>query len=284
MTDREVSARGHSSAVSASSTAIAGTISGRSEIGDLMRVHDATRPRSKVARIFGASPLSLTGRAAYRSAVGEVEVGDALDELAASGGGWHVLHSLSVDEGTEIDHLLIGPAGVYIVTTAAHPGGVVEAAQRTFTVSDVRYPHIRTMEYEMGRVERLLASATGTAVEVSGILAVVDPKSLVVREAHRDVAVIAASTIVRWLRGRTTIFQPDVVENIATIAGRASTWRFVTVQTDDPAELRGRFDRLRGEVDRAWSVQRLWATALTVAAAGAFILAAYSIFVTTIGS
>jgi hypothetical protein len=216
--------------------------------------------------------------------MGAVEVGDALDTLASAGSGWHVLHSVAVDDGAELDHLVIGPAGVYIVTTAVHPDGVVEASQRTFMVSDVRYPHIRNMEYEMGRVERLLGTAAGFAVEVSGILAVVEPKSLVVREAHRDVAVLSASTIARWLSGRARVIQPVEVEAIAAVARRASTWQVAIAPTDDPVEQRERFDSLRGEVDRAWSLQRLWATAITVTAAGAFIVVTYSILVAAIGS
>ncbi|CAN5171617.1 hypothetical protein BH11ACT2_BH11ACT2_05220 [soil metagenome] len=286
MSDREISAREVGSEPDAVSARVggAGSVAGLAEISELLRVHDATRPRSTVARVFGASPLSLAGRAAFRSAMGEIEVGDALDLLAAPGSGWHVVHSIAVEEGAELDHLVIGPTGVYVVTTAAHPDGVVEASQRTFTVSDVRYPHIRNMEYEMGRVERLLSAAAGEPVEVSGILAVVEPKSLVVREAHRDVAVLPASTIVRWLSTRTRIISPADVEQIAAAARLASTWQVAVDAVPDGAALRERVDRLRGEVERAWSLQRLWATAITVAAAGAFIVVTYSILVAAIGT
>lgn len=283
MTDRELSARDRGSALGAAGLPVAGSIAGRTEIAELLRVQSAIRERSTLARVFGVSPLTTAGRDPYRFALGVVDVGDALDALARGGTGWHVLHSVQLADGSELDHLVIGPAGVFIVTTAVHPDGVVEAAQRTFTVSDERYPHIRDMEHGIGRVEGLLSAAAGSPIEVSGVLAVVEPRSLVVREPHRDVAVISASTIVRWLSRRPTTLEPAEVDRIVAVARRGTTWGS-DIQKDGATELRARFDALRAEVDRAWSLHRLWATAVTVLAAGALIVVVCSILVSAIGS
>jgi Nuclease-related domain len=284
MTDRELSASDLRSAPGAAGPSVAGSIAGRTEIAELLHVHSTTRDRSTLARVLGVSPLTATGRVAYRLAMGEVDVGDALDALARADSGWQVLHSVAMADGTELDHLLIGPAGVFIVTTVVHSDGVVEAAQRTFTVSDERYPHIREMEHGIGRVEGLLAAAAGTPIAVSGILAVVEPRSLVVHQAHRDVAVISASSIVRWLSRRPTTIAPAEIERIAAVARRGATWGTDIRRADDATELRGLFDALRAEVDRAWSLHRLWTTAITVLAAGALIVVTCSILVSATGS
>lgn len=252
-------------------------IAGQSTIADLLALQQMAPQRSTVARLFGANPLGVASRTTYRSAIGEIEVGKALDALGAE---WTVLHSIPVgDGGARIDHLVVGPGGVYIVNTTVHSGGLVWASQRTFMVGEIRYPFIRNMEYEMGRVERLLSTAAGRAVEVSGILAVVDPKTLTVREAHRDVAVLQASAISRWIRGRSKVLLPDDVETIATAANQPETWHDAVQSDQDPVALRSRFDALHAQVTRAWNLQKLWATVVTAVGAGGFILVTYTILV-----
>ena len=52
---------------------------------------------------------------------GEEQVGGLLDELA--GCGWRVIHDATLGRGN-VDHILIGPAGVFTVETKSHPGPV----------------------------------------------------------------------------------------------------------------------------------------------------------------
>jgi hypothetical protein len=56
-----------------------------------------------------------------RGATGEEQVGALLDRLA--GGEWHVVHDASLGRGN-VDHILIGPAGVFTIETKSHPGPV----------------------------------------------------------------------------------------------------------------------------------------------------------------
>jgi hypothetical protein len=56
-----------------------------------------------------------------RGATGEEQVGGLLDGLA--GDGWHVIHDASLGHGN-VDHILIGPAGVFTVETKSHPGPI----------------------------------------------------------------------------------------------------------------------------------------------------------------
>jgi hypothetical protein len=56
-----------------------------------------------------------------RGASGEEHVGSLLETL--SGGGWQILHDASLGRGN-VDHILIGPAGVFTVETKSHPGPV----------------------------------------------------------------------------------------------------------------------------------------------------------------
>jgi hypothetical protein len=60
-----------------------------------------------------------------RGAQGEERVGGLLDELARSRGdeGWRVVHDASFGRGN-VDHVVIGPAGVFTVETKSHQGPV----------------------------------------------------------------------------------------------------------------------------------------------------------------
>jgi len=56
-----------------------------------------------------------------RGAAGEEHVGGLLDELV--GGGWSVIHDASFGRGN-VDHIVLGTAGVFSVETKSHPGPV----------------------------------------------------------------------------------------------------------------------------------------------------------------
>jgi hypothetical protein len=56
-----------------------------------------------------------------RGASAEEHVGSLLEQLPASR--WHVIHDASFGRGN-IDHILIGPAGLFTVETKSHPGPV----------------------------------------------------------------------------------------------------------------------------------------------------------------
>ena len=265
-----------------SSPTPANRLAGQAVISELLRVQAVEPSQSRFARVWGVNPLSRDAQSWYRAALGEISVGDSLDTLGPE---WIVLHAVPVGEGTaDIDHVVIGPGGVFIVNTTSHPGLPVWASQRTFMVADIRYPYIRNTEYEMGRAERLLTTAAGTPVEVSGILAVVEPKNLSVREPHRDVAVLHASTLVRWLSGRKRVLSTDEVELIGAAAQAESTWHTSAEPLDDPRGTRDNFEKLRGRVTRAWRVQMVWATAATLVGAGAFIAVTYGILLTALDS
>ncbi len=56
-----------------------------------------------------------------RGAEGERRVGAALAELTADG--WLALHGVSLGHG-DVDHVLIGPGGIFTIETKSHPGRI----------------------------------------------------------------------------------------------------------------------------------------------------------------
>jgi hypothetical protein len=85
-----------------------------------------------------------------RGATGEEHVGSLLEELEA--GGWRVIHDVTLGHGN-VDHILIGPAGVFTVETKSHPGPV-----------RVGRVHGRTLGQARAQ-RRAIEQATGASVE-----------------------------------------------------------------------------------------------------------------------
>jgi hypothetical protein len=85
-----------------------------------------------------------------RGATGEEQVGGLLDELAD--GEWSVTHDVTLGHGN-VDHILVGPAGVFTVETKSHPGPVY-----------VRRVHGRTLSQAQAQ-RRAIEQVTGVHVE-----------------------------------------------------------------------------------------------------------------------
>ncbi len=70
-----------------------------------------------------------------RGATGEEQVGSLLDELADHE--WRVIHDASLGRGN-VDHILVGPAGVFTIETKSHPGPVRVARVHGATLSQAQ--------------------------------------------------------------------------------------------------------------------------------------------------
>ncbi|MDA8039578.1 MAG: hypothetical protein M0Z69_10550 [Actinomycetota bacterium] len=70
----------------------------------------------------------------------------------------------------------------------------------------------------------ILSTACDFLVEVKGVVAPVNARSLTVREQPVDVHVVNRAALVRWLRGRPPKLEVEAVERIFDMARRSSTW------------------------------------------------------------
>jgi nuclease-like protein len=85
-----------------------------------------------------------------RGAAGEEHVGALVDEL--SDDGWRVIHDATLGRGN-VDHILIGPPGVFTLETKSHPGPV--------RVARVHGATLRQAQSQRKSIERV----TGLEVE-----------------------------------------------------------------------------------------------------------------------
>ena len=224
-----------------------------SVIAECLRVQATVPPNTAVQRFFGVSPLGREAEPWYVGALGELEVARRLGGL---GPGWHVLHSVPVGSGSsDLDHVVIGPAGVFTINTKHHRGQNVWVGGRRILVNGQRTDHLRNAKYEAKRTSKLLSVAARMLVDVTPIVAIVGAKRMTVRERPFDVAVLRATELTRWLQQHPVTLTPEQVHHLAVVAAQPASWkRMPEADAVDHAA----FERLRVAIDRARRRRQAW--------------------------
>lgn len=172
-----------------------------------------------VARVFGVH----TDERAYRvGADGEEEVAWRMRKL---GDGWHVIHSVPIGEkDSDIDHVVIGPAGVFTLNTKNHSRKKVWVAEKAFMVSGQKTNYLRNSRHEAARASKLLTAACAFDVPVEPIIVVIAAE-LTIKAQPTDVHVVPRKRIGKWLQRRPSTLAPSSVEAIYEMARRNTTWQ-----------------------------------------------------------
>jgi hypothetical protein len=239
-------------------------IAGQAVIEKLLADRAGVPPRSFLGRVFGADPLRPENYPWYKGAVGEIAVGRVLERLGPE---WVVLHAVPVGAGaSDIDHVLIGPAGVFTLNTKNHAGQPVWVAGQTLMVAGKKQRHLYNASHEAARAAKLLTRRVNEPVEVTGVVVVVAPKSMTVRAKPSGAAVVTDRQLLQWLSGRPTVLTPRQIAVIAAAAVRPATWHRNPPAIADPAFLHFEFSRLRTLVDSARRRRAGWLLALLIGA------------------
>lgn len=194
-------------------------------------------PLSRFARLAGRSPLGAESLPWYLGAQGEITVAKLLAGLP---GGWTVFHALPVrTRESDIDHLLVGPAGVFTITTKLHPAAKIWVAHRTLMVGREKRPYIRDAEFEAHRLTRMLRELTPLRTSVRPVVTFVDAKRITIRERPAQVKVIDADDLRRWLTTLPSVLGPTERMALVTLIDSPDTWS--ALPAIEPDELRERF-------------------------------------------
>jgi hypothetical protein len=233
----------------------------------LFVVQDAARPRSWLLRVWGVSPLSDSSRPWYLGAIGEMRIAA---ELAKLGRGWYVLHAVPVGAGaTDIDHVVIGPAGVFTINTKHHAGQRIWIAGRKFMVAGKFYPHIPRAEAEAAGASERLSRHLGTSIPVTAAVAIVAAKEIEVKELPRTVLLASDRSLVRKLRKRKSVWAPAQVDRVAVVAAAPQVWHDEPVPSSDGQRLQRRFRALQREVRAAQRTRLAWVAGAGLTGLGA---------------
>ncbi|WP_214465596.1 nuclease-related domain-containing protein [Microbacterium flavescens] len=252
-----------------------GSIPAAAVIAACLQAQATVPARSGVARMLGRSPLSDDSQPWYLGALGELQVAE---QLAKLGPGWTVLHSVPIgDRGSDIDHVVIGAAGVFTINTKFHEGARIWVGSKRLLVNGQKTDHLRNARYEAQRVARELTSVAGIPVDAHPAIVLVGIRSITIRERPADVAVLRHTEFVRWLNRRPAMLDPDVRDHLAETMARPEVWTAAAgeaLQVNLPG-----FAALRREVRGARRVRVLWAMTVVigvVVVAGTFAINAYA--------
>lgn len=200
---------------------IADTLVGRRAGGSpATRAHELRRAaplRTSIARLLG---VHTDERAWRKGRTGERVTAWWLGRLPE---GWHLLNDVPVGErGANIDHLIVGPAGVF-TATAKNLTGKVWIGPRAVRHNGHPTDYLPKSTHEAERASRLLSAALGRTVTVRPVLAILADE-WTIKEKPTDVFVGPPRGVKDWLLRLPAVLGPRDVIDIAGAAAKPATW------------------------------------------------------------
>ncbi len=183
----------------------------------------------------------------YQGALGEIEVGRMLSQLGEE---WFVRHSVPIGAGTkDVDHLVIGPGGVFAINTKHHAGAKIWVVDHTLGINNSTTRHLANGRRDASDVARRLSAKAEFPVSVRPVVALVDPQSVTDRRAPHDrpVAVLDARRLVAWLEARPRQLSDTKLSLLKLAAEEPETWH-VDSQAANTRRVMPRFERLVADV------------------------------------
>ncbi|QQD77259.1 NERD domain-containing protein [Curtobacterium sp. YC1] len=219
-------------------------------------------PRTARQRFWGHNPLRPEARSWFTGAIGERQVATQLEQL---GPDFTVLHAVPIGTGTtDIDHVVVGPTGVFSINTKNHSGHAVWAGGRTLMVNGQRTPHLHRALTEGQRATSLLSAAAGVPILVQPIL-VVAAAELRFGKKSPAAVILQPEHVGRWVRGLPRVHSDEAVRFLSMLAEERGTWHVDAVVIDDTLRHVQRFERLEREIADARSRRSLMRRARVLA-------------------
>lgn len=165
-------------------------------------------------------------RAWRMGAAGEEAIGARLEKL--SDYGWRVLHSVPVGEnGSDIDHLAVGPGGVWTINTKNHRGKKIWVAPRQIRVDGHTVPYLRNSEFEANRVRKILSLHLGWEPFVRAALVFLTGTlvpDVTIKGRPENVDILDRMDVGRHLKREPVRMTAEQVDAVFEIARRSTTW------------------------------------------------------------
>jgi Nuclease-related domain len=187
----------------------------------------------------------------YRGVIGERRVGTILDSLDTS---HTVLHSVPVGKGSsDIDHVVIGRAGVFTINTKYSPGKKIWVNGYGLFVDGHKQFYVRNSTAEARRAADLLSEASGLTVPVTALIVFVDPGAITHKgsagggEHDPAVRVLADAELFRVFTSRPE-FSDEQVGRIVAAAVRPETWHQSPAESTVGHHITREFEALEEEV------------------------------------
>lgn len=204
-------------------TDLATNVPGAEAREQALAARDAAPVKTLLAR---ALRVHNDERAWRIGADGEEKVAAQLRKVAAKDPRWRFLHAIPVgSRGADIDHLVVGPGGVFTVNAKHHPKAKIWVGGSTFLVNGTKQPYVRNSRHEAARAAKLLSAATGRPVHVEGLVVTVNAADVVVKSRPEGVHVVPRMQVKRLLLRLGDVLTEEQVAVVYEAARRSTTWR-----------------------------------------------------------
>lgn len=194
-------------------------------------LRQAAPVRTLLARVIGAKTDERPWRI---GADGEAEVGR---QMASLGPEWYVLHAIPIgDRGSDIDHVAIGPAGVFTINTKHRPDANIWVRGDTFKVNGQNQRYVHSSRHEAQRAAKLLSAKAGFDVDVTALIVVMGARGgFTVKEQPKDgrVVVMTRKLVTDHLRTLPATLGTPSIDRIFEVARHLATWQPTTVGWQD---------------------------------------------------
>jgi hypothetical protein len=216
---------------------------------DIGAIHRGEKPDEIV--------IDEEARSWYQGVIGERRIAGLLAQLGPE---WTVLHSVPFGTGsTDIDHIAIGPGGVFTINTKYSPGKDIWSAGVGMYVGGFKQRYVgRSLDESRNASERL-SVALGRHVPVFGVVVFVDPGKLdrkAVAGVEGEVIYVLADDELLATLGSGAMFGPTEVNDIVARAVRPETWHRSPKPSRHGDYVAREFDALEAAVGTAIRARR----------------------------
>ncbi|MEU6174589.1 nuclease-related domain-containing protein [Streptantibioticus parmotrematis] len=153
---------------------------------------------------------------------GERIVGAALERLPEPD--WRVLHAVRWPTGADIDHVVVGPPGVFTVNTKHHANASVWTGDVMLRVNGGSTDYLRNSLSESRRTAKLLRHWCGVDIPVQPVLAVVGARSLKLDAKEPEVLVVDGARAAGALLGIPPVLSPGQIASIYAVLRHRQVW------------------------------------------------------------
>ena len=150
-------------------------------------------------------------------------IAQRLDRLADEG--WETVHDVPLGrQGTCVEHLLIGPGGLFTVTERRHPGQAIVGRGRAMTVDGRPVAYLRDARLEATRTQDRLLAAGCAQIHVRAVLVLQGELDVDVLTTANDPLVVARHEVPGLFRRMPVALDERRVQALAKVARRPTTW------------------------------------------------------------
>ena len=156
---------------------------------------------------------------------GEEIVAGVLAAGLSEDGGWHLIHSVVVtNRGSDIDHIVVGPPGVFTLNAKHHAGKSVRISESEYRVDGRQRNYFDAAMSEGRNASSRLSIACSFNVPAYPVLVVVGSADLHIDAQPSGIHVVDCDGIIEWLRGLPNVLDQHQTAIIAERAGDPATW------------------------------------------------------------